>query len=191
MSDPFPLRPLSPSDDDALFAALTPEVWRLAPTPFGRSREEFDRYLQTARESVADGTAEVFTVLFSDVPVGMTRLYAIDRGFRGADLGYTWYRQDLWGGGINACVKLAMLRRAFEELDLIRVTFRVDARNERSQRAVARLGAHREGVLRHDRILPDGFIRDTVVFSILRAEWPTIEAGLHERIRTLSPTLVP
>ncbi|RYG86877.1 N-acetyltransferase [bacterium] len=191
MSDSFRICPLGPSDDEPLFAALTPEVWRLAPTPFGRSREEFDRYLQAAREGVADGTAEVFTVLLGDLPVGMTRLHAIDRGFRGADLGYTWYRQDLWGSGINAFTKLALLRRAFEELDLIRITLRIDARNERSQRAVARLGAHREGVLRHDRILPDGFIRDTVVFSILRAEWPTVQAGLKERLAALkgTPTL--
>ena len=116
-------------------------------------------------------------------PVGMTRLWDLDRENRSAEVGFTWYRRDLWGSGVNPAAKLFLLTRAFEELELIRTYFRVDSRNERSLGAVARLGAVREGVLRDERILADGYVRSTVVFSILRREWPEIRAGLEARLR--------
>lgn len=177
------LRPLAEEDDEALFAALTPNVWRLATTPFGRSREEFAEYLAGAREAVRAGTAEVYVVWVDGVPSGMTRLWRIDRVNRGAEIGFTWYRESLWGSAVNAACKLWMLTRAFEEMGLIRVYFRIDERNERSQGAVARLGAVREGVLRKELVLPhDAHVRSTVIYSILDDEWPEVRAGLRARL---------
>jgi RimJ/RimL family protein N-acetyltransferase len=75
------------------------------------------------------------------------------------------------------------LRHAFEELNMVRVMLKTDARNERSQRAIARLGAVREGVLRRHRILPDGFIRDSVIYSVIDLEWPQVKPRLESYLQ--------
>lgn len=173
-------------EDDALWACLTPEVSRLGVTPYGESRDIFDALLGDARLGVAEGRGQTYVVRLDLEPVGMTRLWEMDLTNRSAEIGYTWYRRDLWGSGVNSVAKLWLLTRAFEELDLIRVFFRVDLRNERSLRAVTRLGALREGLLRDERILADGHIHSRVVFSILAREWPDIRERLLSRIERYS-----
>ena len=99
------------------------------------------------------------------------------------DLGWTAYRPDLWGKGLNAEVKLLLLGHAFEDCGFERVKLQTDSINERSQKAIARLGAVREGVLRHHQPRADGSWRDTVVFSILSTEWPAVRTGLETRLQ--------
>jgi RimJ/RimL family protein N-acetyltransferase len=101
----------------------------------------------------------------------MSSFLGLDEGRQVVEIGGTYYRPDLRGSGLNARIKDMMLKRAFAA-GIRRVEFRVDARNQRSQKAMAKLGATREGVLRADRITWNGHVRDTVLFSILRDEWP-------------------
>jgi N-acetyltransferase len=89
-----------------------------------------------------------------------------------------------WGGKANPEGKLLLMTRAFETLELNRVQFKVDARNARSQGSMAKLGAVREGVLRQYQIRPDGYVRDSVMYSVLRSEWPDIKARLRARLTT-------
>jgi RimJ/RimL family protein N-acetyltransferase len=116
--------------------------------------------------------------------VGSTRLLDIDRPNRGVEIGWTWLTPTVWRTRVNTECKYLLLRHCFETLQAIRVQFKTDLRNERSQQAIARLGATREGVLRHQRILPDGYRRDSVYFSILEQEWPAVKARLEGRLES-------
>jgi RimJ/RimL family protein N-acetyltransferase len=98
-------------------------------------------------------------------------------------LGSTLYGRRWWGTQVNAEAKLLLLRHCFEACGFGRVKIQTDALNTRSQAAIAKLGARREGVLRRDTKREDGSFRDTVVFSVLVDEWPTVEAGLERRLR--------
>jgi RimJ/RimL family protein N-acetyltransferase len=97
-------------------------------------------------------------------------------------LGWTGYGPRWWGGPVNAECKLLLLGHAFDDCGFGRVKLQTDLRNDRSQAAIARLGATREGVLRRDMRRADGTWRDTVVFSVLRDEWPAVRAGLEQRL---------
>jgi RimJ/RimL family protein N-acetyltransferase len=110
--------------------------------------------------------------LFDDTEfVGMSSFLGIDENRQVLEIGGTYYRPGFRGTGFNGRVKAMMLRRGFES-GIRRVEFRVDIRNRRSQAAMKKLGAVREGVLRADRITWTGHVRDTVLFAILRNEWP-------------------
>jgi RimJ/RimL family protein N-acetyltransferase len=89
----------------------------------------------------------------------------------------------VWRTAVNTECKYLLLRHCFETLGMIRVQLKTDARNLRSQRAIERLGAVREGVLRHHRVLPDGYLRDSVYYSILSGEWPAVRARLEGLLR--------
>ncbi|MEU4801161.1 GNAT family protein [Actinosynnema sp. NPDC023587] len=109
---------------------------------------------------------------------GTTSYYGIDPVHRGLHIGYTWIGARWQRTALNRDAKLLLLTRAFEELGAHRVGWHTDSLNERSQRAIERLGATREGVLRAHRIRPDGTLRDTVVFSMTATEWPAAKARL-------------
>jgi len=89
----------------------------------------------------------------------------------------------VWRTAINTECKWLLLGHCFDTLGMIRVQLKTDRRNERSQRAIERLGAARQGVLRHHRIMPDGYLRDTVYYSILAGEWPAVRVRLEARLR--------
>ncbi len=99
------------------------------------------------------------------------------------EIGWTWLARDAWRTPINTECKYLLLRHCFEDLGMVRVQVKTDARNVRAQRAIERLGALREGVLRRHRILPDGYIRNSVYYSILDAEWPAVKARLEGLLR--------
>ncbi|SJM67866.1 GNAT family N-acetyltransferase [Gulosibacter sp. 10] len=113
--------------------------------------------------------------------LGTTSLYARSAERRSIMIGYTAYDPDAWGRGLNPDVKRTLLEAAFSR-GFHRVVFEVDERNERSQAAVRRLGAHEDGRLREDRLRADGSWRTSVQFSILEQEWPDVRAGLDARI---------
>lgn len=114
--------------------------------------------------------------------VGTTSFYEIDPALRSLAIGHTWISRRHWRTGVNTESKLVMLSRAFDELGAERVVWHTDVRNQRSQAAIERLGATREGVLRHHRIRPDGSWRDTVQYSMLSAEWPEARLRLTQAL---------
>ena len=142
------------------------EIWSIYSMNFGP--EEFDRTIDAL---VARPNTLVFVLFEGDELAGMSSYLGIDEGRQTLEIGGTYYRPKFRGTGFNRRVKDMMLGRAFDA-GVRRVEFRVDIRNQRSQAAMKKLGAVREGVLRADRITWTGHVRDTVLFSILKDEWP-------------------
>src|SRR3954464_9460829 len=153
---------------DALKAACAEdgEIWRIYANNFGPDGfdESIDRYTSNPNN-------RTFVLFEGDELAGMSSYLGIDEGRQVLEIGGTYYRPHLRGTGFNRRVKDMMLRRAFDS-GIRRVEFRVDRRNLRSQAAMKKIGAVREGVLRADRITWTGHVRDTVLFAILRDEWP-------------------
>jgi RimJ/RimL family protein N-acetyltransferase len=117
--------------------------------------------------------------------IGSTRYYDINSENHRLTIGYTWYIPEVWGSYVNPECKYLLLKYAFEELKTNRVEFVTDSRNSRSRAAIKKMGATEEGILRHHMVLEDGFIRDTVIFSITKPEWPTIKLNLETRLKKL------
>lgn len=114
--------------------------------------------------------------------VGVSSYLNIDEANKVVEIGGTWYGAAFHGSEVNPNSKLLLMTHAFETLGFERVEFKTDARNVRSRRAIAKLGAKEEGTLRSNRIVKDGRRRDTVYYSILKNEWPAVKAGLMERV---------
>lgn len=142
------------------------EIWRIYANDFGPAG--FDDSIRTY---VSNPNNRSFVLFEGDEVAGMSSFLGIDEGRQVLEIGGTYYRPHLRGSGFNRRVKDMMLERAFAS-GIRRVEFRVDLRNGRSQAAMKKLGAVREGVLRADRITWNGHVRDTVLFAILRDEWP-------------------
>ena len=142
--------------------------------------------LHTARWWIEDAqpNAVPFAVIdrASGAVAGSTRYFDIRPADRGLEIGYTWYGEAYQRTTINTECKFLLLHHAFEGLGALRVQLRTDSRNLRSQAAIVRIGGVREGVLRSHMVMPDGYLRDTVVFSIIRSEWPEVEKRLLERL---------
>jgi RimJ/RimL family protein N-acetyltransferase len=111
---------------------------------------------------------------------GATRYLNIMPNDRGLEVGGTWYGSDFRRTAVNTECKYLLFKHAFEDLNCIRVQLKTDLRNERSQKAIERIGAKKEGVLRNHMILPDGYIRDSVYYSILDSEWRDVKKRLEE-----------
>jgi RimJ/RimL family protein N-acetyltransferase len=142
------------------------EIWQIYANNFGPDGfdDSVDRY-------VSNPANRTFVLFDGDELAGMSSFIGIDAGRQVLEIGGTYYRPHLRGSGFNRRVKDMMLARAFE-CGVRRVEFRVDIRNGRSQAAMKKLGAVREGIIRADRITWTGHVRDTVLFSILKEEWP-------------------
>ncbi len=176
------LRPLTQSDADSLFA-ITPESTfsYFLSWPTDWSPEAFDRWLET---HIANPKTHAFAIIdtLTNSVVGSTSYMDIDNPNRCVEIGATWYGPSHRGTNINPECKLLLLGHAFEKLNCVRVTLKCDARNLHSQAAIAKLGATREGTLRKHRIQPNGYVRDTVYFSVIAEEWPRVRQGLIERL---------
>ncbi len=133
----------------------------------------------------ADGRIAAWAILDGESgrAVGMTTYLNIDEVNRRLEIGSTWIGRASQGTGVNPAVKLLLLERAFETLGCIAVELRTHWHNHQSRAAIARLGAHQDGVLRQHQVWTDGSLRDTVVFSILDREWPAVRLGLEARLR--------
>jgi N-acetyltransferase len=175
------LVPLEPGHRDALVhAARDPAVTQFLSTSPGRTPEEVGAYIALLLGRQKEGTDLPFVVLLapSSAIVGMARFLHIDRPNDAVEIG-TWLDSDLWRSPVNTELKYLLLRHAFEVEAAHRVSLQTDLRNERSQRAIARLGAVREGVLRGDRLAPGGYRRSSVMYSILADEWPRVKERLE------------
>jgi RimJ/RimL family protein N-acetyltransferase len=131
----------------------------------------------------AAGSMLPFTVFDgSGKIVGMTTYMNIDAANRRVEIGSTWYGKSAQRGPLNTQCKLLLLTHAFETLDCIAVEFRTHFFNHQSRRAIERLGAKQDGILRSHQVAPNGTLRDTVVYSITAAEWPTVRTHLNYQL---------
>lgn len=172
------LRPLSPADGPALRAIVDQESWAGMSSPLPPSDEAMAQHLTDLVEAPA---TLAFAVEQDGELVGRTCLYDLVEGLK-VEVGNTIYARPVWASQVNPTAKLLLLRHAFEVLGVGRVALRCDHRNDRSRRAIARLGARFEGTLRHFRPAADGTVADVDYFSILRDEWPRVRAGLQARV---------
>lgn len=180
------LEPLQMSHAEALFgASQDPTIWHYIPWRPDGTLDGVKRMVHSALEHQQKGEELPFvTVRLADNQVvGATRYMAISPENRGLEIGWTWLRPDARRTAINTECKYLLLRHAFEKLGAIRVQLKTDLRNTRSQQAIERLGALKEGVLRNHVIMPDGYYRHTVYYSILDTEWPQVKAGLEAKLR--------
>ncbi|MEO7746247.1 MAG: GNAT family protein [Actinomycetota bacterium] len=181
------LDPLTPDDAPALFAALDdPRVWvsGYAGGPAGRPTDVAAMQSWVARLlTFTDQVPYAVRLVDGGTVVGTTSLGEVDVVNESAHLGWTAYAPAVWGTAVNPECKLLLLGHAFEDCGFGRVKIQTDSINERSQAAIAKLGATREGVLRRHLRRADGTFRDTVLFSVLREEWPGVRAGLLARVR--------
>ncbi|GAA1634239.1 bifunctional pyridoxamine 5'-phosphate oxidase family protein/GNAT family N-acetyltransferase [Catellatospora bangladeshensis] len=177
------LEPLDLSHVDGLFAAAggDDEVWRWLSRSTPHTPAELAPFVEIALDMQHRGERVpwVQRATATGEILGTTSYYAIDPKHRQLGIGHTFLARKAWRTGVNTESKLLLLERAFDVLGCERVEWHTDHRNERSQAAIARLGATREGVHRHHRLRPDGTWRDTVTFSMLAADWPTARARLQ------------
>ena len=178
------LRPLLASDAAALVkAAGDGELWNL-PFTVIPSADTVDAYIRTALEGQAAGTVMPFVIetLDSRRVIGTTRFWKIDRKNRKLEIGHTWISASCQRTCVNTEAKFLMLCHAFEELRCVRVQFTTDELNVKSRTALLRLGAKQEGIVRNERIMPDGRKRNSVRFSIIDDEWPDVRHFLEEKL---------
>ncbi|MGW2824798.1 GNAT family N-acetyltransferase [Streptomyces sp. NPDC001443] len=163
------------------------EVWRWQGGPAPRTQAELGAKLATLLEAAGQGAYVPFAVVHRATgrAVGWTTYMDIDVADERLEIGWTWYGRAYWRTAVNTESKLLLLTHAFEDLGMGRVQLKTDHLNHRSQAAIARIGARREGVLRRHRRRPDGTWRDTVYFSILAAEWPAAKERLTSRLGEL------
>jgi N-acetyltransferase len=177
------LEPLSHQHREGLIEAVKDgelsTIWYTAiPTPDNMGKEIDRRFgLQAAGSmlpfTVFDGSGKI---------VGMTTYMNIDAANRRVEIGSTWYGKSAQRGPLNTQCKLLLLTHAFETLDCIAVEFRTHFFNHQSRGAIERLGAKQDGILRSHQVAPNGTLRDTVVYSITAAEWPTVRTHLNYQL---------
>jgi len=164
-------------------AARDGELWNLWFTSVPKT-EDTKQYVDQALALNEQGKAMPFAVRDADgVIVGSTRYCNIEADHKRLEIGWTWYAERVQRSALNTEAKLLLLTNAFEKLGAIAVEFRTNWFNHRSRAAIARLGAKQDGVLRSHMLMPDGTRRDTVVFSILDSEWPSVKNNLEYRLQ--------
>jgi RimJ/RimL family protein N-acetyltransferase len=183
------LEPLRLDHVDALeTAAADGELWKLwftsVPAP-GQVRA----YVEAALKGQAEGRMLPFAIREkgSGLIIGSTRYYDIVADPVRVAIGYTWYARRWQRSHLNTACKRLLLKHAFEQVDAVAVEFHTDAYNFDSQRAIERIGARREGVLRAHKRRPDGSLRDTVCYSVIAGEWPDVDRWLGLRLARLAP----
>ena len=188
------LEPLSLAHEEALIkAASDGELWNSTVTIVPSSPATMIDYIQAALNGQAQGRELPFVIIrksgtgvppvkASNEVVGTTRFYDIKPTDRGVAIGYTWLAKSAQRSAVNTESKLLMLTHAFEHWQCIRVELLTDVLNEQSRKAILRLGSKEEGILRSHMIMPSGRIRDSVVFSIIKEEWPEVRTRLAAKL---------
>ncbi|WP_129973126.1 MULTISPECIES: GNAT family N-acetyltransferase [unclassified Pseudomonas] len=178
------LRPLQYTDADALLhAAADGELWNLTVTVVP-SATTVDAYLKKALDGREAGTVMPFVIVLKETGevIGSTRFWKIDPLNRKLEIGSSWISARFQKTFVNTEAKYLMLRHVFEVLDCVRVQFTTDENNQKSRNAILRLGAQQEGIVRHERIMPDGRKRNSVRFSIIDDEWPQVRLNLERKL---------
>ncbi|MFC4311451.1 GNAT family N-acetyltransferase [Steroidobacter flavus] len=178
------LEPLTLARHDELAEAVQDgELWKLWYT-FIPSPEQMKADIEKRLDQQRKGTMLPFAVIAADTgkAVGVTTYMNIDANERRVEIGSTWYRKQVQRTSINTECKLMLLTHAFDNLNCIAVEFRTHFFNHQSRRAIERLGAKLDGVLRNHRRSSDGTLRDTCVYSIIASEWPTVHSHLRHQL---------
>jgi RimJ/RimL family protein N-acetyltransferase len=178
------LRLMSKGDAGALVAAASDgELWNLRFTVVP-NQTTVDAYLDTALRGFEAQTVIPFVTvsLVCGEVIGSTRFWKIDLVNRSLEIGHTWLAKRWQRSAANTEAKYLMLRHAFEVLNCVRVQFTTDVLNEASRAAILRLGAVEEGLIRNERIMPDGRKRSSVRYSIIDTEWPAVRSALERRL---------
>ncbi|MDR3670123.1 MAG: GNAT family protein [Holophaga sp.] len=178
------LRPLRPEHaQDLLAAAADGQLWNLKVTAVP-GPDSIGQYLEVAFAGRQAGMVMPFVIVKLDTGriVGSTRFWKIDQANRKMEIGHTWLSASVQRSGVNTEAKYLLLTHAFEVLRAVRVQFSTDELNEKSRAAIARIGAKQEGILRNERIMPDGRKRNSVRFSIIDSEWPAVKAMLQQKM---------
>jgi len=178
------LEPLQPTHASALLeAAADGRLWDLKVTVVP-GPETVEPYVATALAGRETGTIMPFLIVArgSGLVLGSTRFWKIDRTNRKLEIGHSWLRASAQRTGANTEAKLLLLTYAFEVMQCVRVQFTTDELNEKSRAAILAIGAQQEGIVRHERIMPDGRKRNSVRFSIIDTEWPAVKALLQRRM---------
>lgn len=159
------------------------EIWQYLPAPLA-TQEAVDAFVAKALAALDRGDEVPFATVerATGAVIGTTRYMDIRREHRAVEIGYTWLGRAWWRTAINSEAKYLMLRHLFDAVGCWRVSLKTDRLNERSQRAIERLGAVREGVLRKHMIVQGGRARDTVYYSIVDDEWPSIRARMESQL---------
>ena len=182
------LRPMIESDIPRLWELTTPETFMHMVNQI-QTFEEFDEWMASGYKQM-NTTDQMITFVVADTATdelrGSTRIYGIDRVNRTCEIGSTYYGHKFQRTHVNTTAKLLLLTHAFEELGMIRVQIKTDEQNAASQRAIERIGAKKEGILRKERIRSNGIARNAVVYSIIDSEWPEIKKRLEEKMNNYS-----
>jgi uncharacterized protein len=179
------LEPLNASHVDGLFRALDDaEVYRHVPWPRPAERDAMAAIVAAALEMAAAGTRTPYAQRHPTTGevMGTTSYYWHEPSPSRVEIGGTQLGRGWWRSGVNTEAKLLLMRRAFEDLGVVRVEWQTDIRNERSQAAIAALGAAREGVLRRNRRRADGSFRDSVLYAVTKEQWPAVRDRLVARL---------
>lgn len=180
------LEPLVPAHLDELArAGSEPEIWRYFPCAPVVSREQMRAWIEERRAQEQRGTVRPFAIidLVHGRAVGSTSYMDISTQDDRLEIGSTWLGCEARRTAINTECKFLLLRQAFEVLGANRVQLKTDVRNLRSQAAIERIGATKEGVLRAHMVMADGFVRDTVMYSVIAREWPAVKQRLEQMMR--------
>ena len=181
--DNIQLESFSEKHKNELFqSAQNPIIWQAMGVSL--LDDNFEAWFDKSMSEFEGSTQIPFVVRrrADDQLIGSTRFYDIQPSHASLSIGYTWYIPEVWGTYVNPEAKLLLLQHAFEALNLNRVQLKTDMKNLRSRAAIKKLGAKEEGVLRQHMILDRGVIRDTVIFSIIKPEWPVVKANLQRRL---------
>ncbi|MGF9879943.1 GNAT family protein [Bacillus albus] len=185
VNDRAMLRLMHVNDVKSLFTIVegNKEIWTYLISKMD-SYQDMEQYVQVAIKGFKGETDLPFVVVDQKTNeiVGSTRLYSISNDNKTVEFGQTWYHPSVHRTSINTECKYMLLQYAFEELHMLRVQIKTDLRNEKAQRAIERLGAVKEGVLRNERQLPNGYVRDAVVYSIIASEWPVVKEKLLQKL---------
>jgi RimJ/RimL family protein N-acetyltransferase len=171
--------------DDLIQAGSAADIWKYMPYGDMGAPGKMREFIAELLKKQAAGTDLPFCVIYRQTgkAIGMTRFLDIQPANRGLEIGGTWYVTEFQRTRVNSECKFLLLQHAFEVLGCNRVQFKTDVRNERSRRAIERIGAQFEGILREHIIMPDGTIRSSAYYSILASEWPGVKAKLSERLK--------
>lgn len=181
-SESIILRPLQQENARYLFSISYPEVWTYM---FGeiKSEIEMEKHVSKKIQLRNQMKALPFVVVLKETNeiIGTTSIYEIKLSQKSCEIGATWYASDFLGTFVNLECKYLLLKYCFEELKMIRVQFKTDERNVRSQKAIERLGAIKEGILRKERILENGYIRNAVIYSITDDDWKKVKQLIRKK----------
>lgn len=176
------LLPLGEEHRSELFTVAEDErIWTYNPMGNGRD-VAFDKWFEKSMCAQKTEANKIYVIQsnIDNAIIGTTRYYDIFPKHKRLQIGYTWFSPSFWGTGVNDESKFLLLKHAFDDLGFNRVSFSVDSRNKPSCRAIQRIGAVYEGIHRSHIVLSDDYVRDTVVYSIIREDWPLVKAHLSQ-----------